>query len=75
MGEEHDGMIRTIPITKHLDANIKQPKVFICCDFANGITSEEEEILLRAKLELFAIGRITLPELGTLVSYIALESS
>jgi hypothetical protein len=36
---------------------------------------EEEEILLYAKLELFAIGTITLPEPSTLVSYVILETN
>jgi hypothetical protein len=35
-----------IPITKHLDVNTKQPKVFLCYDFANGIIDERKEILL-----------------------------
>ncbi len=72
---EGNGVIRMIPITKHLDANIKRPEVFLCYDFANGITNEEEEIFLHAKPKLFNIRTITLLELRTLVSYIPLETS
>ncbi len=64
-----------IPITKHVDLNTKQPKVFLCYDFANDITNEEEEILLQAKLELFTIGTIILLKSGTLVFYVVPKTS
>jgi hypothetical protein len=54
-------------VTKHLDVNTKGPKVFLCCNFANGIIEEEE-----VEPELFII---TLPKSSTLVSYVALETS
>ncbi len=60
-----------ILVTKHLDVNTKQPKVLLYYDFANDITNEEEEIFFQEELELFTIRTITLPKLGTLVSYIA----
>jgi hypothetical protein len=41
-----NGAIRTILVTKYLDVNTKQPKVLLYYDFANGITNEEDEILL-----------------------------
>jgi hypothetical protein len=44
--------MQTIPITKQLNANIKQPKVLLCYDFVNGITYEKEKILLYVELEL-----------------------
>jgi hypothetical protein len=40
-----NGEIRTVLVTKHLDANTKQPKVLLYYDFANGITNEEEIFL------------------------------
>jgi hypothetical protein len=64
-----------ISLIKHLDVNTKQLKVFLCYDFANGITNEKEEILFHAKPELFTIGAITLPKPGTFVSYITLKTS
>lgn len=69
-----NGMISMISITKHLDANTKRPKILLHYDFANGITNEEE-ILLQAKLELFTIGMTTLLELGTLMSYVVPKTS
>jgi hypothetical protein len=57
-----NGAIQTILVTKHLDANTKQPKVLLCYDFANGIIDEEEEILLQAKPKLITIETITLPK-------------
>jgi hypothetical protein len=41
-----NGTIQTMLVIKHLDVNTKQPKVFLCYYFANGITNEEEKILL-----------------------------
>jgi hypothetical protein len=43
---ESNGVIQTTPITKHLIASTKQPKVLLCYDFVNGITYEEEKTLL-----------------------------
>ncbi len=43
---EGNGVIPTIPITKHLDPNIKQPKVLLYDDFVDGVINEGEEILL-----------------------------
>jgi hypothetical protein len=60
-----------ILITKHLDVNTKQLNFFLCYDFANGITDEEEEILLQVELELFTTQTITLLGPKTLMSYIA----
>ncbi len=55
-----------------MDANTKEPKVFLYYDFGNGIT-DEEEIFFQVEPKLFTIGMITLLELGTLVFYIALK--
>jgi len=63
-------IVRTIAITKHLDNNTKHPKVLFCYDFVNGITNEEEDVLLVAKPNLFAIGTITLPQLKILVTVV-----
>lgn len=62
-------MIWTTANTKHLDGNTKPHEVLLCYDFTNGVTDEEEEVLLQAKLNLFTIGTITLleSEIGTLV--------
>jgi hypothetical protein len=64
---EDNGTIHTIAITKHLDSNIKRPKVLLCYDFINGVTNEEEDMLLVAKLDLFTIGTINLLKLKVLV--------
>jgi hypothetical protein len=64
----------TILVTKHLDANTKQPEVLFYYDFANGITNELE-ILLQLELELFTIGMITLSKRGTLMLNVILEIS
>ncbi len=62
-------------MTKHLNANIKQPKVLLCYDYVNGITYEEEKNFLQVESELFTIGTITLPKPGILVLHVALETS
>jgi hypothetical protein len=41
-----NGIVRTITITKHLSSEIKHPEIFLCYDFQNGFTKEEEDIAL-----------------------------
>jgi len=62
-----NGIVRTIIITKHLDSNTKCLKVLFCYDFVNGVIDKKEDILMVAKLDLFAIGTIILPKLEILV--------
>jgi len=59
---EGNGIICTIVVIKHLDNNTKRLEILLYYDFVNGITDEEEDVLLVAKLDLFAIGTITLLE-------------
>jgi hypothetical protein len=61
----------TITITKHLDNNSKWPKVFLCYDFVNWVTNEEEHVFLKANLDLFTIGTITLKKLEILIAILA----
>ncbi len=49
-----------------MDSNTKRLKILLCYDFVNIITNEKENVLLVAKLDLFAIGTITLPKLKVL---------
>ncbi len=72
LGEKLDhhrsnGVIWTILVTKHLDANTKWLEVLLFYDFANDIRYEEEEILHHVELKLFTIKMITLPKLSTLM--------
>ncbi len=46
---------------KHLDTNLKRPKVLLCFDYHNGITNEEENMTFVNEHELFSIGTINLP--------------
>jgi hypothetical protein len=62
-----NGIVHTITVTKHLDSNTKRPEVSFCDNFVNGITNEEENVILMAKLDLFAISIIILLELEVLV--------
>ncbi len=63
---EGNGIIHTIAITKHLDNNIKCPKVLLCYNFDNGVTNEEEDVLLVIESNLFIIDIIILLELQIL---------
>ncbi len=67
---EGNGIIRTITIIKHLDNNIKRPKVLFWYDFVNGIIDEEEDVLLVPKFDLFTIGTIILLEPKILVKVV-----
>jgi hypothetical protein len=66
-----NGIVRTIIITKHLDSNTKCLEVLFCYDFVNGVIDKKENILMVAKLDLFAIGTITLPKPEILVVVVA----
>jgi hypothetical protein len=59
---EGNGTMQTIVVTKHLDNNIKRPKVFLCYDVMEGIINDEEKILFIAKPNLFTFQTITLLE-------------
>jgi hypothetical protein len=39
-----NGMVKRIEVTKHLGAEVKRPKVLLCCDCQNGIIDIEEDI-------------------------------
>jgi hypothetical protein len=49
------GIVRTIPITKKLEA---ATKMLICYDFHFGIFDEEEDLMFAIELGLFSIGTI-----------------
>jgi len=38
-------MVKIIIMIKHLGAKVKQPKVFLCYNYHNGIIDEEEDII------------------------------
>jgi hypothetical protein len=44
-----------------LGNEVRRPKVLLCYNYQNGITDEEEDIILTIELELFSIGTISLP--------------
>ncbi len=44
-----NGTIRTIIVTKHLGGEIGRLEVFLCYDYQNGITNEEENIIFITK--------------------------
>jgi len=53
-----NGMVRTILVIKYLGAKVKIPQMLLCYNYQNGITNEEEDIILEPKL--FSIGTINL---------------
>jgi len=67
---EGNGTIRTIVVTKHLESNTKCLEVLLYYNFVNGVTNEEEDVLLVAKLNSFVINIIILLELEILVATI-----
>jgi len=40
-----NGTVRTITITKHLEGEVRRPKMLLCYDYQNGIIDEEENIM------------------------------
>jgi len=58
---ESSGTICPIMTTKHLDNNTKHLEVLFYYNFVNGVTYEEEDMLLAAELNLFIISTIILP--------------
>ncbi len=56
------GAVKTITITKHLESEIRRPKMLLCYNYHNGITNEEKDIIFATKPKLFSIGTISLPE-------------
>jgi hypothetical protein len=44
-----------------LGNEVRRQKVLLCYNYQNGITDEEEDIILTIELELFSIGTISLP--------------
>jgi hypothetical protein len=55
-----NGTIQTIIVIKHLGNEVRKHEVLLCYDYHNGITNEEEDIILAIELELFSIGIIKL---------------
>ncbi len=55
-----NGTIITITITKHLEGEVRRPKVLLCYDYQNDITDEGEDIIFAIKPKLFSIGTINL---------------
>jgi len=56
---EGNGTIKTIFISKYLSGNIRRPHIVIRYNFIEGVTNEENEILLSYEPNLFSIGLIT----------------
>jgi len=44
-----NGMVRTIIMTKHLGAKVKQLKMLLHYDYHNGIIDEKEDIIFATK--------------------------
>ncbi len=72
---EGNGTICPITKTKHLDNNTKHLEVFFCYNFVNGVTNEEEDMLLVAELNLFIISTIILSKLKILVMVWLMQKS
>jgi len=53
-------IVRTIGVTKHLSSQTKCLEVFLCYDFQNGFTKEEEDISFTIEPSLFSIDTISL---------------
>jgi hypothetical protein len=51
MNIEGNGNVRTIAVTKHLDNDTKCLEVLLFYNFVNGITNEEEDMLLVIELK------------------------
>jgi hypothetical protein len=49
MTVQGNGMVRTVVVTKHLRAKVKQPEVLLCYNYQNGIIDEEEDIIFVTK--------------------------
>jgi len=67
---EGNGTVHTIAVIKHLESNTKCLEVLLYYDFGNGVTNEEEYMLLVVELDLFIINTITLLELEILAMMI-----
>jgi hypothetical protein len=59
---QSNGIVRIITVAKHLGSEIRKPEMLLCCNYQNGITNEEENIIFATKPKLFSIGTISLPE-------------
>lgn len=67
--------IITIPVTKKLGAQTKQPKILICYDFHFGISDEVGDLMFATKSKLFSIGTVGIPKLAKLKQPISPFSS
>jgi hypothetical protein len=54
-----------------LGSNTKCPKVLYCYDFVNKVIDEEENVLLVAEVDWFAIGTTILPKSKILMTVVA----
>jgi hypothetical protein len=54
-----NGIVRFIVVTKHLSSQTKRLEVFLCYDFQNGFT-KEEDIAFATYFGLFSIDTISL---------------
>ncbi len=50
-----NGIVKTIITTKHLEGEVRRPKVLLCYNYQNGITNEEEKyhVYYRANIDLY----------------------
>jgi hypothetical protein len=53
--------IKIVYVSKYLNGTIRRPQTIVSYNFIEGVTNEEEEILLSSKPNLFSI-RIILPD-------------
>ncbi len=57
---EGNDIMNIIFVSKYLNGNIRKPRTIINYNFLEGVTNEEEEILLAFEPNLFSIGIIML---------------
>jgi hypothetical protein len=57
-----NGTVKTIIVSKHLEGEVKRPKMLLCYDYQNGITNENIYIIFATELELFLVGTMNLLE-------------
>jgi hypothetical protein len=58
-----NGIVITVTIAKHLGGELRRLEMLLCYYYQNGITYEEENIIVAIEPKLFSIGTISLSEI------------
>jgi hypothetical protein len=53
-----NGTVKTVKINRQLGYEVVTPHALVCYNFAEGITDEEEEILMASDPTLYTVGTI-----------------